>query len=122
MPNTRQVRKNDRDESYTNQPQAGERRGTVYQRPGEDRWAWVILGPDGQRIAGYAKTQAEALRPRDEARRRSHDGLPVADSSITVAAYMESWLNSARPARPDEVGTTLGDAPPNPSTATFCNV
>ncbi|MCC6269626.1 MAG: site-specific integrase [Dehalococcoidia bacterium] len=43
-----------------------------------------------------AKTKTEALKKMRDAQRRAEDNLPVPSERLTVAAYVESWLNGKR--------------------------
>ncbi len=86
--------------------------GSVYeQRPGV--WAAVIdLGwVDGKRKRKYvyAKTEAGAVRKRDEPRRQLQLGVDLAAPPRTVADWLGEWLRRLRrttaPAHPRWPGT-----------------
>jgi integrase len=73
--------------------------GSVYeQRPGI--WAAVVdLGwIDGKRKRKYvyAKTEAEAIKKRDEMRRHLHLGVDLTASPRTVAAWLGEWLQDLK--------------------------
>lgn len=63
-------------------------------------WAYVVRVPDPEtgrsrpRWVGGFSTEAEAKAARDEARVRARRGEYVDRSRITVAEYLESWLDS----------------------------
>jgi integrase len=71
--------------------------GTISKRV-DGRWEARITLPDGRRKCFYAKTQAEA-RARLTAALRDRDvGLPAAgDERQTVAQWLASWLEAAKP-------------------------
>src|SRR4029453_8632901 len=73
--------------------------GSVYeQRPGV--WAAVVdLGwVDGKRRRKdvYAKTEADALRGRDELRRQLQLGVDLTAPPRTLAAWLEEWLRDVK--------------------------
>jgi len=63
-------------------------------------WSYVVreLDPDTgktkPRWVGGAKTRAEAKRKRDEARAAVHQGTYVSPQTLTVASYLEKWIEA----------------------------
>lgn len=80
--------------------------GTVFQRS-DDRWVAVLPADPrtGKRLRFTAKTQSEAIRKRDAAKRRLEDFGDLGDGAQTVEAFLRSWLDHT--AKPRVKASTL---------------
>jgi len=82
-----------RDKKMSNRRGQGE--GSIYKR-GDGHWVAVVdLGwQDGQRKrkALYARTQKDALRKLDAARRQVSDGIQPPPEGQRLASFLERWL------------------------------
>jgi integrase len=72
--------------------------GTLRRRA-DGRWeaALTYTGEDGRirRHSVYGRSQSEVRAKLDEARRRLDVGEPVKDSTMTLAAWVETWVTTA---------------------------
>ena len=86
----------------------GNGEGTVFKRK-DGRWesalAYTDEAGDRQRRRFYGRTRAEVRSKLDEALRRLHDGDPVKDATVTVAAWVEGWIHGALAASNRKVST-----------------
>ena len=65
--------------------------GTVRQRP-DGRWeARATIG--GKRVSFYAERQGDALKAMRAAQKSADDGLYFEPSRVTLAAWLDTWLN-----------------------------
>jgi integrase len=64
----------------------------VIQR-GDGRWAGKLRQPDGSARWFYGKTQAEVEARLAEALRITGTGLPLPDGKLTVAVWLQEWLD-----------------------------
>ena len=71
--------------------------GTVYQETTSGRWCAVVR-VDGRPVKVTAKTRADVLRRLADLRRAVETHVPVASDRITVAEFLEEWLNGRRQA------------------------
>jgi integrase len=82
--------------------------GSIFRRK-DGRWesalAYTDEAGDRQRRRFYGRTKAEVRSKLDEARRRLHDGDPVKDATVTVAAWVESWIGAALAASNRKIST-----------------
>ena len=74
----------------------GNGEGAIYQRSSDKRWLGVIslgYGADGRpmRKTVTAKTCSEVVRKLKGLQRQVDDGIPVPNSTITVASLFERW-------------------------------
>lgn len=67
--------------------------GTSYLRK-DGRWEWRISLPDGRRKSYYGATEGEARNKARQANRDLEDGLDLDAQSITVATFLERWLET----------------------------
>ena len=65
--------------------------GTIRQR-GDGRWEALITLSGGHRRSFYGKTQQEALKKMQAAKRAVQDGLPVASDRTTLEAFLRQWF------------------------------
>src|SRR5689334_15867729 len=79
----------------------GHGEGSIYQRESDGRWCSTVdLGwVDGKRKRKviYGKTRKEVAEKLKVMLRDQQQGLPVATERQTVAQYLATWLESARP-------------------------
>ncbi|WP_148573441.1 tyrosine-type recombinase/integrase [Nocardioides caldifontis] len=70
--------------------------GSVYKRA-DGRWVarFFVTEADGQRVRHsiYAKSRAEAEAALREVQSQVHRGAPVTPARLTLAAYLEEWLD-----------------------------
>lgn len=69
--------------------------GTIFKRERDGRWVAQLTLANGRRKTFTAATQAEARARLNAARRDRDAGFAVADDRLTVARYLESWLETA---------------------------
>ena len=74
----------------------GNGEGSIYQAA-DGRWVAAITLEGGKRKVRYAKTRKAAADKLAAALKDRRDGVPVTDDRITVKAYLERWLLSAKP-------------------------
>src|SRR3712207_4784279 len=69
--------------------------GTIRKRP-DGLWEARLSVP-GRRApkSFYGKTQAEALRKREEARAQLNRGIDLSAERLTLGEYMERWLGGS---------------------------
>lgn len=67
------------------------RKGDGSQLP-DGRWRVRLRQPDGSYKDFYGTTLREAQKKRNAARKRLDDGLPLLDERITVAQFLDQWL------------------------------
>lgn len=67
--------------------------GSIGQYKG--RWVARLVLADGRRKALYGKSRAEVARKLSAAIRDRDAGLPVAPENITVASFLEQWLEES---------------------------
>jgi integrase len=73
----------------------GNGEGTIVHSGG--RWVAALTLDTGKRRFLYGKTRAEAAQKLAAAQRDRDKGLPVLGERQTVAQYLASWLDAARP-------------------------
>ena len=76
----------------------GNGEGSIYQRTSDGRWLGVLTlgyGSNGRlvRKTVSAKTRAEVVRKLKQLQRQLDDGLPLPDSTLTVAQLLNSWYS-----------------------------
>ncbi|HEY4684815.1 MAG TPA: site-specific integrase [Dehalococcoidia bacterium] len=71
--------------------------GSVYKRK-DGRWTARMTLPIGKRKDFFGKTRAEVNGKLIDAMKKHRDGLPVVNERQTVAQFLASWLESAKPA------------------------
>jgi len=71
--------------------------GTIYERR-DGRWegaAYVLLPTGGRaRKRVYGKTRAEVFAKLADLQQKSRSGMPAISGQVTVAAYLDEWLES----------------------------
>ncbi len=79
----------------------GHNEGAIYQRKSDGRWvATLTLGYDGdrrRRRTFYGRSRPDVVSQLKAAQRQRDDGtLPAKAERLTVAAYLQRWLQSAK--------------------------
>jgi integrase len=72
-------------------PKSANGSGGASKRP-DGTWQWRVSLPDGRRIYGYGKTQAEAKVSCMEKLRHAERGLDAKAGKQTLGAYLDWWL------------------------------
>lgn len=76
----------------------GNGEGTIFKRERDGRWVGQLTLANGRRKTLTAPTMKEARARLDSARRDRDAGLGAMDERLTVARYLDQWLEtSARP-------------------------
>jgi len=70
--------------------------GSIYQRA-DGRWAAAITLANKRRTTLYGRTREDVGKKLTALLKNRDDGLPVANSQLTVGAYVEDWLASVKP-------------------------
>ena len=65
--------------------------GTIVQRA-DGRWMALLAPPGGKRRAFYGKTQGEALKKMNQAKRQIQDGFALPPERESLANYLSRWL------------------------------
>jgi integrase len=74
--------------------------GSIDAKPTRGLWRARYVGADGRRHAIYAKTRRQAQERLREALRAADGGIRPVSQQLTVAAFLEDWLeHSVKPAR-----------------------
>jgi integrase len=76
----------------------GNGEGSIFQRSSDDRWLGVLtlgFGVNGKRITKTvsAKTRAEVVKKLKLLQRQFDDGIPLPDTTLTVAQLLNSWYS-----------------------------
>lgn len=82
----------------------GNNEGSIYRLPG-GRWRAAMTLPSGGRKVFGGATRAEAAGKLSAALTAQDKGLPSLDETVTVAAFLDRWLDEV--VRPDARATTL---------------
>jgi integrase len=72
----------------------GHGEGAIFQRQSDDLWVARLALPNGKRKTLYAKTRKEAADKLREAQRAIDNGISLDTERMTVAAYLERWLEA----------------------------
>lgn len=75
----------------------GHHEGSIFKRK-DGRWCAAVSLPGNRRRYIYGKTRQEVARKLTAALRAVQDGLPLPPERLTVARFLQDWLESARPA------------------------
>jgi integrase len=72
----------------------GNNEGSIYKRQ-DGRWAASVSLLGGKRKALYGKTRAEVAQKMKKAQQSIDSGLPLPSERVTLAAYLEHWLEDS---------------------------
>src|SRR5579885_3845417 len=70
----------------------GKGEGSLYKRKSDGRWVGELTLPDGTQKYLYGRTRAIASARLFEAQQRLKHGQPLPDERLTVAKYLEEWI------------------------------
>jgi integrase len=74
----------------------GNAEGSIYRRK-DGRWVASYIDARGKRRYQYARTRQEAATKLTAALKGRQDGIPEPSGSLTVAAYLDLWLDAVEP-------------------------
>jgi integrase len=74
----------------------GNGEGNISKR-GDGRWVARLRLPGNQRKHFYGKTRAEAVKQLQTFQRQLEQGVAVVPDKLTVARYLQDWLEGCRP-------------------------
>jgi integrase len=74
----------------------GNNEGTIAKRS-DGRWVAAVSLPAGKRKYLYARTRAEVATKLANAMKAAKDGVPLPNDRITVAKYLDDWLEAVKP-------------------------